>query len=106
MPIQGQCEGCIPKPKELKQSTEFSELLHRDPDIPQDLDVTDIQWEAFCLWMAFSRRWLYKQLRFSLSHWAPQLLFMTKSLQQHQSLMTKYSSAHETLVLPQRGCIV
>lgn len=64
-------------------------VIHRDPDTPQDLDVTDIQWEAFCLWMAFSCRRLYKQLQFSPSYWAAPLLFMTKSLQQHQSLMTK-----------------
>lgn len=89
MPIQGQRECCVSQSKELKHSTELSELLHRDPEILQDLDVTDIQWEAFCLWMAFSRRWLYKQLQFSPSHRAPQLLFVTKSLQQHQSLMTK-----------------
>lgn len=89
MPIQGRYECCDPQPNELKRSTERCELLHRDPDIPQDLDVTDIQWEAFCLWMAFSCRWLYKQLQFSPSYWAAQLLVMTKSLQQHQSLMTK-----------------
>lgn len=89
MPIQGQRECCVSQSKELKHSTELSELLHRDPDILQDLDVTDIQWEALCLWIAFSRRWLYKQLQFSPSHRAPQLLFVTKSLQQHQSLMTK-----------------
>lgn len=30
------------------------------------MDVSDIQWEAFCLLMAFSRPWLYKQLRLKL----------------------------------------
>lgn len=43
----------------------------------------------FCLLMAFSRRWLYKQPSLCLCHPAPVLFFMTKSLQQHQSLMTK-----------------
>lgn len=32
----------------------------------RDLDVSDIQWEVFCLLMAFSRPWLYKQLRLKL----------------------------------------
>lgn len=67
----------------------ISELVHPELDTLKGLDVSDIHWEAFCLLMAFSCRWLYKQLRLSPRHTAPALSFMTNSLQQHQSLMTK-----------------
>lgn len=68
---------------------ELSELLYPELDILKDLDVSYNQWEAFCLLMVFSCRRLYKQLRLSSCHMALAFFFMTNSLHQLQSLMTK-----------------
>ena len=72
-------------------SRKLPELLPHERGVLEDLDVSDIHWEAFFVswWPLAAAGYTSSSGSLSPCHPAPVLLFMTNSLQQHQSLMTK-----------------